>query len=210
MRKVIALIVFALGASALASAARAEPSSTFFIGEAWGGYSFGGAFPESPSGPTGGLTLGFGGKPRGLPLRFYGIANLGFSRLDATRSQAFDHATIARDVVAWSFGLRTLAPIVGKLRLFADLTLGGFHVASQAILDEGAERLDSHDGSFLISMGIGLQYRPLVHLSLGARAEYAMPTGLETFDPLAEVAGFRSENAGAGNFNVLVTATLHL
>ncbi len=209
MRRVVALLVVARAGLLAGERARAAPA-TIFIGEAWGGYSFAGAFPEDPSGPTGGVTVGLGGRPRGLPIRFYGIASLGFSHLDATRREPFDHATVTRDVVAWSFGLRTLAPLAAKLRVFADFAIGGFHVASAAVLDDGAERLESHDGSFLVSIGAGLQYRPLTHLSLGARAEFAIPTGLETFDPLAEVSGFDSDAAGAANVNVLLTATLHL
>lgn len=209
MRRIVALLVVATAHLLGVGRAEAAPS-TIFIGEAWGGYSFADAFPESPTGPTAGVTVGLGGRPRGLPIRFYGIANLGFSRLDATRREPFDHATVTRDVFAWSFGLRTLAPLVDKLRVFADFAVGGFHVASAAVLDEGAERIESHDGSFLITIGVGLQYRPFANFSIGARAEMAIPTGLETFDPLAEVAGFNSDAAGAANANILLTATLHL
>lgn len=182
---------------------------TFMLAEADLGYGLGEAFAEGPDGLAGHLTFGAGGKPRGWPLRFFGIARLGWAGLAGDVDSGFERSRIKRDVFSYAFGLRVIAPIVGRLRFIADTTLGGMHVESQATLGGGAERIESDDGSFLVAFGLGLQYRMHYHFSIGVRMDIAMPTGLETFDALAEVAGADSREAGVANLDWTLGATLH-
>jgi hypothetical protein len=187
---------------------RARPG-TFFFAEAGLGFGLGEAFAEGPSGLATGFTLGAGGKPKGWPLRFFGIARFAWSELDADIDSGLERSQIERSVIDWSFGLRVIAPISGRLRFLVDTTLGGLHVESDAILGGGAERITSDDASFLVAFGLALQYRLLYNFSLGARMDIAIPTGLESFDALAEAAGASSANAGVANLGWTITATLH-
>lgn len=197
-------------ASARADEGRRDPRpGTFFLLEAGLGYELGTAFAEAPGGLHTGVTLGVGGKPKGWPLRLFGIMRLGWAGLSGDVVTALERSTIERDVFDWSFGLRVIAPITGRLRFIADTTLGGTQVESRATLGGGAERIASDDGSFLVAFGFGLQYRLHYNFSVGARMDVALPTGLASFDQLAEAAGARSEDAGLANLGWSVSATLH-
>lgn len=182
---------------------------TFFLVEAGLGYGLGAAFAEGPDGLTTQVTLGAGGKPKGWPLRFFGIMRFGWAWLSGDVVSALERSTIERDVFEWSVGLRIIAPISGRLRFVADTTLGATQVESRATLGAGAERIVSDDGSFLVHLGLGLQYRLHYNFSLGARMDVALPTGFESFDALAEAAGARSQDAGAANLGWGLSATLH-
>jgi len=188
---------------------RADPG-TWFMVEGGLGYGVADAFPEAPTGLSTGLTLGFGGKPKGWPLRFYGIVNLAWGSYDADVTSDVDRSTIARSTFSYSAGLRVLAPLYRRLRFLSEVTIGGYSVASEAALASGAEHVSNDDGSFLVGIAAGLQWRFNLWFSLGARADIQFPTGLSSFDPIAEAAGTPSSNAGASNFLFSLTATLHL
>ena len=206
----LALAVIATSASvAHAEASRDPRPGTFFLAEAGLGYGLGEAFAEAPDGIGVAVVLGAGGKPKGWPLRFYGIARLAFADLSARIDDGLERSEVSRAVFDWSFGLRIIAPISGRLRFLVDTTFGGTQVESEATLGGGAERIASDDGSFLIAFGLGLQYRLHYNFSIGARMDIAIPTGLESFDALAEAAGARSSDAGVANLDWALTATLH-
>ncbi len=182
---------------------------TFLMAEVHLGYGLGGAFAESPDGIASGITFGAGGKPRGWPLRFFGIARFGWASLEGEVDSGLERSVIERDIFDWSFGLRVIAPITNRFRFLADTTIGGTRVDSSAVLGGGAERIDSSDGSFLVEIGLGLQYRLHYNFSIGARMDIAIPTGLEVFDALAETAGASSDDAGMANLDWALSATLH-
>jgi len=173
------------------------------------GYGLGAAFAEDPDGFATGVTLGVGGKPKGWPLRFFGIARLSFATLSGSVDSGLEHSEVERDVCNWSFGLRVIAPIANRFRFLVDTTLGGTQVESGATLGGGAERIESDDGSFLVEFGLGVQYRLHYNFSVGARMDIAIPTGLETFDALAQAAGASSDDAGMANLGWTLSATLH-
>lgn len=189
---------------------RAAEPATWFIVEGGLGYGMGEAFAEAPTGITTGVTLGFGGKPKGWPLRFYGIVNLGWGSYDGQVESDVDRSTIERSTFSYSAGLRILAPIYRRLRFLSEVTIGGFAVASEASLANGAERVVADDGSFLVGFAAGLQWRFNLWFSLGARIELQIPTGLDAFDPIAESAGAPSSDAGVSNVGFGLTATFHL
>ncbi len=198
-----------------ADAARAEEVSsapkpgTFMMFEADFGYGVGAAFAENPGGLATGLTFGVGGKPKGWPLRFFGIARVGWGFLEGTVDAGVEHAVLERSVFNWGFGLRVIAPIANRFRLWVDTTLGGLQGESTATLAGGAERIASNDGSFLVEFGVGLQYRIHLNFSIGVRMDIAIPTGLESFDPMVETAGLSSDEAGLANLDWTLNATLH-
>ncbi len=199
----------------LAEVARADEDmpapkpGTFMMFEADFGYGLGAAFAENPGGLAAGLTFGAGGKPRGWPLRFFGIARAGWAFLEGTVEAGVERSVLERSVFSWGFGLRVIAPIANRFRLLVDTTLGGLQVESTATLAGGAERIASNDGSFLVEFGLGLQYRVHLNLSIGLRMDIAIPTGLETFDPMVETAGLSSGEAGIANLDWTLNVALH-
>lgn len=203
------LLAMGLASVALGGASRATPG-TFLILEGDLGYGMGEAFPEGPTGLTTGLTIGAGGKPKGWPLRFYGIMRVGWGSLTSDVQSPTERSTISRDTFAWSAGLRIITPIKHRLRFLAETTIGGFMVDSEAILGGGVERVASDDGSFLVHFAAGLQWRFNLWFSLGVRADLDIPTGLQSFDPIAEAGGTASRDAGISNVGFGLTATFHL
>ncbi len=204
-------VLLALVSTALLSEGTGHAApGTFLILEGGLSYGMGEAFPEAPSGYATELTIGAGGKPKGWPLRFYGILNLGWGSYEADVAGAVERATIRRETFSWAAGLRIVAPIKYRLRFFAESTLGGYTVGSDATLGGGVERIASDDASFLVNLGMGLQWRFNLWFSLGARVDLQIPTGLDAFDPLAEAAGVRSSDAGFSNVGLGLTATFHL
>lgn len=188
---------------------RAEPG-TYFLIEGDGGYEIGGAFAEGPDGWARGITIGAGAKPKGWPLRFFGIASFSWADLEGAVEGSAEGAVIERDAFKWSLGLRVIAPIAERLRAIVDTTLGSILVDSTAILGRGAERIASRDEGFFVGVRIGLQWRLHYRASVGARFDLTLPTGLSGFDPLAEAAGARSGDAGSANAAFGLTATFHL
>ena len=189
--------------------AHAAPS-TIFIAEAQVGYTLGSLFPESPDGLAGRLTLGAGGKFRGLPTRFYGIVSLGTASLTGTSGDALDRATTSRSWTSWSIGVRLLSPIAENLRVLGEVALGRAIVESQAVIRTGSDRYDVDDDALLVELAIGLQYRIALNFSIGARAELAIPTNLDEFDLVSEMAGGSSQDGGLMNPSLYLTLTLHL
>jgi len=191
------------------SLARAEPG-TFFLVEGDGGYELGGAFAEGPGGWTRGLTIGAGAKPKGWPLRFFGIASFVWSDLEGDVPGSTEGALIERETFRWSLGLRVIAPVAERLRAIVDTTLGSMTVDSTATLGRGAERIASSDEGFCVGVRLGLQWRLHYRVSLGTRLDLVLPTGLRSFDPLAEAAGASSGDAGSANAAFVISTTLHL
>jgi len=206
MKRLLMSLMFVLAAAPPALAGR----GTFLITEGELGFGVGDAFPEGPTGMAGGVTLGAGGKPKGWPLRFYGIMRLDWGGLAGTASGADEQAEIERDTFAWTAGLRIVAPMYRRLRLIVDTTLGGYSVETRGVFGGGAEELVSQDSSFLVGFGAGLQWRFTLGFSLGARLDVSIPTGLEAFDPIVETVGVPTRGAGIANLGFGLTATLHL
>ena len=200
-----------LGGMLVAGSAQARDPrpGTFLLAEVDAGFGLGDAFAEGPTGLATGLTFGAGGKPKGWPLRFFGIMRLSWASLDAEVETRLERSTIEREVFGYCFGLRIIAPIEDRLRFLSDVMVGGTQITSQATLGDGAERIASDDGSFMIELAFGLQYRLHYNFSIGARMDVAIPTGLDAFDALAETAGVSSNEAGAANLDWALTATLH-
>lgn len=204
------VLVTAMGLVLFNGRAEAAPRGTFLIAETQVGYSNGSAFAESPDGLGTTLTLGAGGKFKGWPVRFYGIANVSFAGLHGTVRTPIHHTDTSRSWFGYSFGLRTLAPIMRNLRLLMDVSLGEARIESRASMHGGVDTIATSDSSLILELGGGLQYRFAYHFSAGVRASLVAPVSLEQFDLLAELAGARSEQASFANTNVQFTLTLHL
>lgn len=192
------------------ASAKAPKRGTIFLGEAEFGYAAGCAFAEQPDGVGGRVTVGAGGKLKGFPTRFYGTISFTYAEYSGDVKSSLHRAETSRSWMAWTAGLKTLTPIAGRLRLLLGLGLGGAMVDSLAEMNGGVERLRSDDSTFLIEVGVGLQYRLNLHVSLGARADLAFPVTLEEFDVLAETNGVPSSEAVPINPSALATLTVHI
>ncbi len=213
MRRLVAAAGCGLIALAMISdpaAAKPRKQQTFFLGEAELGYTAGCAFAEQPGGVGGRITLGAGGKLKGFPTRFYGTVSFTYTDFDGDVSGRQHQAETSRSWMSWTAGLKTLTPIAGRLRLLLGLGLGGAIVDSLAEMNGGVETLRSEDSTFLIEVGVGLQYRVNLHLSLGARADLAFPVTLDEFDVLTETNGLPSTEGTPINPSALATVTVHI
>jgi len=193
-----------------ASAKQAAKRGSIFIVEGHAGYTLGSVFAEDPAGFGARLTLGVGGKFKGWPTRFYGIVNFSTAALTGTYGAGIDRAETERSWFGWSVGLRMLSPIARNLRFLTDLSIGQAKVDSEATILAGSERYRTEDDGLPVEIGVGLQYRLTFNFSLGARIDVAIPTNLDSFDLLGELAGAPSGAGGLMNPSFLITATLHL
>jgi hypothetical protein len=210
MRRLVTSAIFCLAITAVGAASAESRPGTFLIAEGGAGFSVGDAFAESPSGYATRLTFGGGGKFVNFPTRFYGVVNLTLAGYSGTVGSGALQAETDRSWFAWSAGLRTLTPIARNLRVLFELSMGRASVSSEAVLGGGRERFKTEDASFLVEVGAGIQYRFAYRFSIGIRADLAIPTSLDEFDVLAELAGAKSGSAGSMNPSALATLTLHL
>ena len=189
--------------------AAAGAPGTFVIAEAQAGYAFGGAFGEVPGGPGVRFTLGGGGRVAGSRVRLYGIASLSFAELRGAAVEPTRRVATDRRWTAWSLGVRVLAPVWRRLRLLGELSVGQVEVESRAIVNDGAEFYAARGDALVVEAGVGLQYRVMLHLSLGVRADLAVPTGLGGFDLIGALAGAAGGGPGF-NATGYATFTVHL
>jgi len=210
MKQLLTALLLVAGACAGTTRDAHAAPGTIFIVEGQGGYTIGSVFSEGPDGFGGRLTLGVGGKFKGWPTRFYGIVNITSASLSGTVGSGIDRATTSRSWFAWSVGLRMLTPVALHLRFLADVSLGRAMVGSDATLLAGGERYHTDDDALLVEMGMGLQYRFTLNFALGVRVDVAIPTNLDSYDLLGELAGSASSDGGLMNPSFLLTATIHL
>lgn len=157
----------------------------------------GGVAPAASPGFAGGLLFGGGGKPRGTPLRIYGIGELSFAHHEpAIAARAPSVYGDVRHYFGLGAGLRLYVPIAGGLRLFFDALAGASY--NTAELDTAAVQLDESDWFIQGALGGGLQYRLLHGLSLGARVKWTASD-----DPLSDV---RTELGLSNAFSWALTA----
>lgn len=174
---------------------------TFFLGELGAGALLG---PDG--GRTIGGAIGFGGKWRGFPARFYVIGEVEAVG-DMSRQGFYEDGTPVQDelsMFAMGLGLRMYIPLAGPLRLLTEATGGNVKLTAREVSDSGVFEESINRGYFAV--GIGPQVRVLHHLSLGARFE-AMWIDYSGVSNASSLAAW--EPAAASRTRVLGTATLH-
>ncbi len=151
------------------------PPGTHVLVEGGGGVTATPGFGLSLGG-----VLGVGGKLVGFPLRFYGVAEVGYATASpAGELQSGASFGESRTHFSLALGLRIFVPVFGPLRLFAE-GLGGAAL-SQATLERhgGGAALSASEWQPAATVGAGMQVRVLHELSLGLRLRW-----LITGDPL--------------------------
>lgn len=204
MRFRTALIAFALTVApgaAVAQTAAPEPAAatrkagTHFVGELAAG-----SYVQGAGGFTWGGLLGFGGKPRGVPARFYLVA--GATRTADT--QTFDTLQ-TRDVYDLQLtdvdvGLRVYFPIAKGFRITTEALLGATLADAELSNDTGFR---THQNLSMphLSLGLGPQVRLIHELSVGVvartlfvdtgnvRSSGALSTWKDSLDRRTQVVG---------------------
>ena len=120
-----------------------------------------GAPMSAPSGPSGALLLGGGGKMPGSPLRVYFITEFGMA------ARSGQQPGDAGQLLWLAPGLRLYLPLPVGLRVFAELSAGAVYLRDEVI----AGRSDIYVSRWETQLTIagGLQYRFIRELSVGAR-----------------------------------------
>lgn len=187
----------------------AAPAPSYWIAELDLGWGVGAAFPESPDGLKAGIALGVGGAPGGSSLRFHLMLHLDLQALSADGLSRLEPTSINRSLMQTTVGLRIGAMFSSRARGFFELGLGHLFVETEAQVGGGSERFEQSDDSFVLQLAVGAQYRLHQHFSVGFRMDLSLPTGLQRFDPLAEMAGADGSDGGAGNVDWVLTTVFH-
>lgn len=168
MRPVLATLAIVTFAALLTTSTSAQESrrkrSSHFIGEIAAGTHLQGAGSFSW-----GALLGVGGKPRGIPARFYLTA--AFQRThDAeafqTQTARYTHDLQLMDV---DFGLRVYFPIARGLRITTEAMLGAT-LADAELSDTWGYRTQQNAAMPHLLLGAGPQLRLIHELSVGVMA----------------------------------------
>jgi hypothetical protein len=167
------------------AAAEGRPGTHFLL-EANGGEALAGG-----RGPYALGLFGWGGRPGGLPLRLYLVAEVAFSASSADGVTALGVPfTDDRQRGDLEVGLRAYLPIWGPVRVFGDLLVGERHLS--ATLDRrGWPRLSEDHWGGTAAAAAGVQVRVLHDLSVGARAHFALDD--EDPDDLRSILGSPAE-----------------
>jgi hypothetical protein len=142
---------------------RPEEPGTHFLFEVGLGASFGGGFGFAAD-----ALFGWGGRPFGMPLRFYVFAEIAHLSNEASGTIAGSLYQNHHRYLDLALGLRTYVPIYGALRLFADASIGA--ALNTARLEHTAIPLEEEGWYAAVGLGGGLQLRIFNGLSLGIRA----------------------------------------
>ena len=197
-------------AVALPSVARAEGS--FFIAELNNGIGL--PLWEEPGVEPGyalGFTGGLGGTFKGNPLRFYVIGQLNSSSFTAERVHNGKLRLVERQVTDYSAGLRVMMPVVKHVRVYGEFGLGIAQLDSTAHSPELPGNIVIRDTSSDLGIfaALGVQYRVLYHLSLGAKADFGWIVGDESIDAVTAATSSEDSGHNLGRLNTYFTVTAH-
>jgi hypothetical protein len=164
---------------------------------------------EADFGPGLGLTLGVGGRIKGLTPAWYLIGRLGHAGSTEHGPARFGGATVERSAWELAFGGRMYLPLVERLRLVTELAYGQVWETASVLRPRHPELSLEASPTTLLAL-LGLQYRLMNHLALGAGADLGWYlTGSETRDLAATAAGLPSGDETRGRFRLVLTATAH-
>ncbi len=206
-----AAAIFIAAAIAL-SGASASAQGTHFIAEANTGLGVPlGYEGDYESGLALGLTLGFGGKFKGNPTRFYLMGQFNSSSFSADRVFNNKRRLVERQVTDFNGGLRMLWPVARNVRAFADVALGLAQIDSTASSPElpSAIILRDTENNLAFFTAAGLQIRVLQWLSLGGKADFAFVFDDDEVDVVSSSTSRETGVDQVGRLNLYLTATVH-
>jgi opacity protein-like surface antigen len=170
--------VLVLSSGASRAEARAAPSAAVEDAAQRRGTHFilelsGGLLTTAHVGPAFSAVVGAGGKPPGVPLRFYAITEVSYAdgRAGARGDSSTQDLPDQRRYLDLRGGVRAYLPILGPVRLFADALVGGTYIDAQLGSESSpAGPIVRQGWKTLVALGGGLQVRFLRHLSVGLRS----------------------------------------
>ena len=105
-----------------------------------------------------GVTLGYGGRFRGMPLRYYLVANYSRGMLDADLDNSISYANRAVSENVFTFGPRLYIPVAKNVRLFFQ-GLGGFATTTADWNESDVEFYRTEDTGLAARFSGGIQAR---------------------------------------------------
>lgn len=150
------------------------------------------------------LSLAYGGRFRGLPLRFYFLANYSGDEL---AFEGIGHQRTSSDS-ALLFGLRLYLPVARNVRLMGQALMGPLWSDGLWTVNE-LERYTPSDVGLAAKFGGGLQARVLPFLSLGLNYDKMLSWGRENESRIALFTGLGRPLDDDGQDRIGLTVGLH-
>lgn len=178
---------------------------THFLLEAEGsaGITDGGSFATGFGG-----TLGYGGKFKGFPLRFYLVTSVLWDRVSGEFDGSITYADRTSRDLSLLAGPRLYIPLGRSLRLFFQFTTG---VAwSQSVWNANdMEHYEPSDTSWVVRGSGGLQARLTPGLSLGLGVDRLLFWGKQNDPSVAAMLGFSDEVEEGDQVRLNFSVTFH-
>ncbi|MFW5739360.1 MAG: hypothetical protein ACOC1F_03230 [Myxococcota bacterium] len=173
---------------------------THFIGEIAAG-----SYVHGAGGFAWGGMLGFGGKPRGVPARFYLVAGALRTGDATTRDTAGTRYVYDLQLTDVDFGLRVYFPIARGFRITTEALLGA-SLADAELRDPSGYRTHQNLSMPHLALGLGPQLRLIHELSFGvmARTMFVDTGNVRSTGPLSvwkEPLGRRTHVVGTMTFH---------
>ena len=152
-------------------------------------------------------TLGIGGRFRGFKPAFYAVVRWGRSGLSAQGPDHFGRPSAQAEYNHWGIGARVYVPIVSRLRLLGQFTIGQNRVRVSVNQDQSIlmEDVAEHFAVFPLA---GIQFRISDHLSFGVVGEWSLYPDSDPNQFLAASIGTTATEE-ASTFSSLATFTVH-
>jgi len=155
-----------------------------------------------------GLNLGYGGKLRGFPWRFYLIG--GFLQSSGSHEFANSISMAQRESVdnLVAAGIRIYMPLMPNVRLFFQTMLGYGWSDSEWMIND-IERYTPHDSALGGRIAGGIQARLAPWVSLGLNFERVSFWGRENDPAVAAMTGFDPQEAEGDQYHFGLMAAVH-
>lgn len=189
----------------IAAESAAQSRATRFILEGGGGI---GLTDNAEFATWAGGTLGYGGKFRGFPVRFYLITSVMWDRTSTSMENSISYADRTATDLSWLAGPRLYIPLGRRVRLHMAGEVGGAWSRSRWSVND-LERYEPNDTSFVARFSGGVQVRFLRALSVGVTLDRMLFWGKRNDPSVAAMVGFSQEVQEGDRVRLGLTGTLH-
>ena len=155
-----------------------------------------------------GLTLGYGGRFRGAPLRYYLVASYSRGMLDADLDNSISYANRSVSENVLTVGPRLYIPVAKNVRIFFQ-GLGGFATTTAYWKVNDVESYRADDTGLAARFSGGIQARLAPWMSLGFSMERLVFWNRENEQATAAFVGFSQEVDEGDQSRLLGTFTWH-
>lgn len=155
-----------------------------------------------------GVTLGYGGRFRGAPLRYYLVASYSRGMLDADLDNSISYANRAVSENVFTVGPRLYIPVAKNVRVYFQ-GLGGFASTTADWKVNDVESYRAQDTGPAARFSGGIQARLAPWMSLGFSMERLVFWNRENERATAAFVGFSQEVDEGDQSRILGTFTWH-